>query len=75
MNIEEDKREVLSRFITEIYSITSISRRDWQESGEILVPFMPDVSPEGKNIHVPLKGDKLSLLELSLKNANAFKFS
>lgn len=75
MNIEEDKREVLSRFITEIYSITSISRRDWQESGEILVPFMPDVAPEGKNIHVPLKGDKLSLLELSLKNANAFKFS
>lgn len=75
MNIEEDKGEVLSRFIAEIYSITSISRKNGQESAEVLVPFMPDVSLEGKNIHVPLKGDKLSLLELSLKNANAFKFS
>lgn len=75
MNIEEDKEEVLSRFIAEIYSITSISRKNGQESAEVLVPFMPDVSLEGKNIHIPLKGDKLSLLELSLKNANAFKFS
>lgn len=75
MNIEEDKGEVLSRFIAEIYSITSISRKNGQESAEVLVPFMPDVSLEGKNIHIPLKGDKLSLLELSLKNANAFKFS
>ncbi len=43
-------------------------------SREVLVQFMPDQEFEGRSIHIPLRGDKLSLLELSLKNANAFKF-
>ena len=41
---------------------------------EILVPFLPDNLSLGRNIHVPLKGDKLNLLELSTKNAKAFMF-
>ncbi|MFA6676800.1 MAG: excinuclease ABC subunit UvrC [Bacteroidales bacterium] len=41
---------------------------------EVLVPFMPDQEFEGKNIHVPLKGDKAALLELSRKNAARMKF-
>ena len=68
MNIEEAKEEMLSRFIVEVYNITG------ESAPEILVPFMPDQQFEGKNVHIPLKGDKLNLLELSLKNANAFKF-
>lgn len=74
MNIEEQKEEILSRFISEIYSITSLSYNNGKESNEILVPYLPDVAFPGKSIHVPLKGDKLSLLELSTKNANSFKF-
>ncbi len=70
MNIEEAKEEVLTRFMVEIYNITG----DKDSAGEVLVPFMPDQAFNGKNIHVPLRGDKLNLLELSTKNANAFKF-
>ncbi|MBQ7999058.1 MAG: excinuclease ABC subunit C, partial [Bacteroidales bacterium] len=70
MNIEEAKEEVLTRFMVEIYNITG----DKNATGEVLVPFMPDQEFNGKNIHVPLRGDKLNLLELSTKNANAFKF-
>ncbi len=70
MNIEEAKEEVLTRFMVEIYNITG----DKNSAGEVLVPFMPDQAFNGKNIHVPLRGDKLNLLELSTKNANAFKF-
>lgn len=68
MNIEEAKEEMLSRFMMEIYSITG------EGSGQVLVPFMPDQEFAGKSIHIPLRGDKLNLLELSIKNANAFKF-
>lgn len=68
MNIEEAKEEMLSRFMAEIYNITE------ERATEVLVPFMPDQSFEGKNVHIPLRGDKLNLLELSIKNANAFKF-
>lgn len=68
MNIEEAKEEMLSRFMAEIYNITG------ERAAEVLVPFMPDQNFEGKNVHIPLRGDKLNLLELSIKNANAFKF-
>ena len=68
MNIEEAREEMLSRFMMEIYNITG------EGSSEVLVPFMPDQEFAGKNIHIPLRGDKLNLLELSTKNANAFKF-
>ena len=67
-NIEEEKEAVLSHFIMEIFSLTG------SLSSEILVPFLPDQEFEGKNIHIPLRGDKSNLLELSVKNANAFKF-
>lgn len=66
--IEEPQEEVLARFIMEIYAIVEPNK-------EILVPFMPAALPlPDKNIHIPLRGDKLSLLELSSKNAAAYKF-
>lgn len=78
MNIEEDKGAVLSQFMQEIYNIAGedIEKDDGGVSmvKEVLVPFMPDQDFEGKHIHIPLRGDKLNLLELSTKNANAFKF-
>ena len=67
LNIEEEKEAVLTRFIQEIYQIVG-------KGEEILVPFLPDNLSFGKNIHIPLKGDKLNLLELCTKNAKAFMF-
>lgn len=77
MNIEEPQSAVLSQFMVEIYNIAGEDIE--KENGvsmvkEVLVPFMPDQEFEGKHIHIPLRGDKLNLLELSTKNANAFKF-
>lgn len=70
LNIEEEQEAVLTRFIQEIYQIVDGNHR----VEEILVPFLPDNLSLGRNIHVPLKGDKLNLLELSTKNAKAFMF-
>ena len=65
--IEESQEGVLSSFIAEIESkFGSLSK-------EIIVPFLPDVSIEGVRFNVPERGDKLSLLELSAKNAREFK--
>ena len=72
LNIEEENEAVLTRFMQEIYQITDA--QDTHRPEEILVPFLPDNLSLGRNIHVPLKGDKLSLLELSTKNAKAFMF-
>ncbi len=72
LNIEEEKEAVLTRFMQEIYQI--LQREEQRQAGEILVPFLPDNLSFGKNIHIPLKGDKLSLLDLCTKNAKAFMF-
>lgn len=82
LQIEEQQSEVLTRFMLETYKIIDdstltgrmVKGNNAANIDEILVPFLPDDLSLGKNIHIPLKGDKLSLLELSLKNANAFKF-
>ena len=81
LNIEEEKEAVLTRFIQEIYQIVDAPSDTQKPAGkaihrteEILVPFLPDNLSLGRNIHVPLKGDKLNLLELSTKNAKAFMF-
>lgn len=75
MNIEETQGAVLTRFICEIYAILGKeSDNSERTKTEIIVPFMPDIDTLANNVHIPLKGDKLNLLSLSLKNANAFKF-
>ncbi len=72
LNIEEEKEAVLTRFMQEIYQITRAQGEHRTE--EVLVPFLPDNLSIARNMHIPLKGDKLSLLELSTKNAKAFQF-
>ena len=77
MRIEEDEASVLGSFISGIYG----KLRDYgEEAGagpaEIVVPFLPDM-PEalpGVRFTVPVKGDRLALLELGRKNAAALKF-
>ncbi|MFA5848541.1 MAG: excinuclease ABC subunit UvrC [Bacteroidales bacterium] len=67
MPIEEEQSTILSLFIGEIRS------KFGELSNEILVQFMPEEIFNIKNVHIPQRGDKLSLLELSLKNAKLFK--
>ena len=69
MQIEEDEAAVLSTFIAEIES------KFGHLSREVLVPFLPDVEIEGVSFRIPVKGDKLALLELSAKNAKEFRFN
>lgn len=71
LNIEEEASAVLSNFIIEAYNVL---KPEQSPSNEIIVPFMPQELNIGKQIHIPLRGDKAALLELSTKNANAFKF-
>jgi len=67
--IEEAQEAVLSEFVAEIESkFGSLSK-------EIIVPFKPDVEMEGIVFKIPVKGDKLTLLELSTKNAKEFQFN
>ena len=69
MNIEEEQEGVLSEFIAEIES------KFGKISGEVIVPFLPDVEMDGVTFRIPVKGDKMALLELSTKNAKEFQFN
>ncbi|MBR1679007.1 MAG: excinuclease ABC subunit C [Bacteroidales bacterium] len=67
--IEEEPAAMLSTFIAEIESkFGTLSR-------EVIVPFLPDVAIDGVEFRIPVRGDKLSLLELSAKNAKEFHFN
>lgn len=67
LNIEEDSSSVLSEFIMEI------KNKFGDLSKEVLVPFFPDVDFSEAEFKIPVKGDKLSILELSIKNAKQLK--
>ena len=69
LNIEESREAVLSTFIGEIESKFGCLAK------EVIVPFLPDVEMDGVEFRIPLRGDKLSLLELSDKNAREFRFN
>ena len=69
MNIEEDRSSVLSTFIAEIES------KFGTLAPEVVVPFLPDVEIDGVEFKIPVRGDKLGLLELSNKNAREFLFN
>ena len=69
MMIEEEQEAVLGAFISEIRSkFGDLSR-------EVIVPFLPDAEMDGVEFRVPVRGDKLSLLELSARNAKEMRFN
>ena len=69
LNIEEDASSVLGMFIQEVRTkFGSLSR-------ELIVPFQPDFVPEGVICRIPVKGERLSLLELSAKNAREMQLN
>jgi hypothetical protein len=65
--IDEVRENVLSRFII------SIGERFSPLSEEIITEYPPEGDFTPSRIHIPKRGEKLSLLELSLKNARIFK--
>ena len=65
--IEEGKERLLGLFIAEMVS------RFGELSKEVLVPFLPEGEFEGRNVHIPVKGEKAALMELSRRNAAAMK--
>ena len=67
--IEEEQEAVLATFIAEIQS------KFGELSKEVIVPFKPDMEIEGVEFRVPIRGDKLSLLELSARNAKEMRLN
>ena len=67
--IEEPQETVLAMFIGEIQAkFGALSR-------EIVVPFKPDMELENVEFRVPVRGDKLALLELSARNAKEMRLN
>jgi excinuclease ABC subunit C len=67
--IEEEQEEVLAMFIGEIQA------KFGDLSKEVIVPFKPALNIDGVEFKVPVRGDKLSLLELSARNAKELRFN
>jgi len=67
LRIEEEPATVLGMFIGEIES------KFGALSKEVLVPFMPDTEIDGVDFRIPVRGDKLALLELSNRNAKEMR--
>ena len=69
MMIEEDQEAVLGTFVAEIQS------KFGDLSKEVIVPFLPDTQFDGVEFKVPVRGEKLSLLELSARNAKEMRLN
>jgi len=69
LQIEEEQADVLDTFIGEIHS------KFGDLSKEVVVPFMPSFAIEGVEFRIPQRGDKLSLLELSARNAKEMRMN
>ena len=67
--IEEEQESVLSTFISEIQS------KFGELSKEVIVPFAPGMEVPGVEFRVPVRGDKLALLELSARNAKEMRLN
>ncbi|KAA3650395.1 MAG: excinuclease ABC subunit UvrC [Bacteroidetes bacterium] len=64
--LDESKSELLE------IAITELRERFKSSSTEVLIPFLPEFEVEGLSFHVPQRGDKKKLLDLSERNAKYF---
>ena len=67
--IEEEPSSVLATFIGEIQA------KFGNLSKEVIVPLKPDTEIEGVDFRIPVRGDKLALLELSARNAKEMRLN
>ncbi len=67
--IEEEQEDVLATFIAEIQS------KFGELSKEVIVPFVPQMEIPDVTFTVPARGNKLSLLELSARNAKEMRMN
>lgn len=67
--IEEEQASVLDTFIGEIQS------KFGELSREVIVPFLPETAIDGIEFRIPVRGDKLALLELSARNAKEMRLN
>lgn len=66
--LDEPKEELLGLGIVEMRKRFNSTAR------EIIVPFLPDINLFGQaSFHIPIKGDKKRLLELSIQNVKQYK--
>jgi len=54
-------------------AITELRERFESDSPEIIVPFIPEIELPGASYHVPIRGEKKKLLELSERNAKYYQ--
>ena len=69
LQIEEEQADVLSIFIGEVQA------KFGELSKEVIVPFLPSVDVDAVSFRIPQRGDKLSLLELSARNAKEMRMN
>ena len=69
MMIEEEQESILSTFIAEIRS------KFGDLAEEVIVPFAPETEVQGVEFRVPVRGDRLALLELSARNAKEMRLN
>lgn len=65
--LEETKEELL------VYGIIELRSRFFSDSKEVVLPFETEIDLPGVSFTVPIRGDKKSLLDLSERNAKAYK--
>jgi excinuclease ABC subunit C len=67
LNIEEEQATILSLFMADMkVQLNGLSSL-------VLVPFLPEAIPGNYKVFVPQKGDKKTLVALSLRNAGMYK--
>ena len=75
---EEEREKVLAQFMVKVYDI--LSEVNSQPNKEIIIPFLGDSSIihsaypsiREEDMHIPQRGDKLALLQLSTRNAREY---
>ncbi len=65
--MEEPREEILG------FVMVELRERFKSTSREVLVPFNPETEIPGVSYHIPERGDKKKLLDLSLRNAQSYR--
>lgn len=63
LRMDEERASLLG------FAVNEVRERYKSDAPEIIVPFRPDILPEGVKCTIPRKGEKLKLLELAERNA------